>query len=237
MFVLNGVAFVFGLLFSIPVIGRLIREGWDLLFEVVWRIVGLPELVLGLFGVERMKRLGICIIILRDQNGDPVAAEADLDSAIAAAQRIFADAANVNLVVEGIHTVSDPTPARNLDVGCNMAAWLDDLWLPGSYFEITANRVCFEGAWRRLIGWAAPVVVYVVRGVAGATDGCSLGPASDYVTIEGKDSACLAHEIAHACSLLHHGDKDNLLHPKCGGIELTRLQRALLRNSRHVALI
>ena len=236
--ILDVVGFVIGLILAIPIIGRLIREIWDFVIEIVNRIVGLPDLILCAFGVTWRKKLRICIIILRDEKNNPTATPESLKPEIEKAKSIYKDAANVELIVQGINTVSDPTPNRNLDVGCGVSGWWEDLWLPGSYYEFIANRMCFDGIARRITGWAAPVVVFAVRSVTGTTAGCSLGPFSDYVTIEGPNPICLAHEIGHACSLPHlSSDKQNLMHPTCGGTKLKKWQKCVLRNSRHVTFL
>lgn len=233
--ILDAIGLILGLIFSIPIIGRLIREIWDALVEIFWRIASIPGLLLDALGVDITKRLRVCVIILSDEDG-PVAAPVSLDPSIQQAIRIYRDAANVELIVEHIHTVKGEAPDRNLDVGCDAEAWWEDLWVEGSFFEFTANRVCFDGAGRRLVGFAAPVVVFVVRSVSGAA-GCSLGLFSDYVTVEGPDATCFAHEIGHACGLWHHGDRTNLLNGICGGTQLEGWQRALVRSSRHVTYI
>lgn len=236
--VLDAAGLLIGLILAIPIIGRLIREIWDGLIELGNRILGLPDLILCIFGVRWTKKFRVCIIILRDEKGGPTATDASLQPAIQAAERIFRDAANVQLIVDGIHTIPSPSPSRNLDVGCDATGWWEDLWLPGSYFEVTGNTQCFESIAQRLTGWAAPVVVFAVRSVAGTTAGCSLGPFSDYVTIEGPNPVCLAHELGHACSLPHRSsDRDNLMHPTCGGTKLKKWQVCVIRNSRHVTFL
>ena len=233
--ILDAIGLIVGLVFSIPIIGRLIRQIWDILVEIVWRIASIPGLILDLIGIDLRKRLRVCIIILSDDEG-PLATDTSLDPAIRQAVQIYRDEANVSFIVEAIHTMRNAAPDRNLDVACNAEAWWEDLWIEGSYFEFTANQLCFDGAGRRLIGFAAPVVVFVLRSVKGAA-GCSLGPFSDYVTIEGPNGVCLAHEVGHACSLWHVGDATNLMNPTCGRTQLRGWQRALVRSSRHVTYI
>ena len=236
--ILDVIGFVVGLIFAIPIIGRLIREIWDILIEFGNRILGIPDLILCIFGVNWAKKLRICVIILRDGKGNRTATPESLQKEIEKAKVIYKNTANVELIVEGIHTVEGSSPSRNLDVGCNAEGWWEDLWLAGSYYEVTANTKCFDGAARRLTGWAAPVIVFAVRSVTGTTAGCSLGPFSDYVTIEGPNPICLAHEIGHACSLPHlSSDRENLMHPTCGGTKLRKWQRCVVRNSRHVTFL
>ncbi len=88
-----------------------------------------------------------------------------------------------------------------------------------------------------LIGYGAPVTVFVVRSISDK-NGCSLGLLTDYVTIEAKavlrTRGLMAHEIAHACGLLHSQDTTNLMFPTGPGTEISRFQTAVFRNSRHV---
>jgi hypothetical protein len=236
--IIDVIGFVVGLILAIPIIGRLIREIWDIIIEILNRIAGIPDLILCIFGVNWTKKLRICIIILRDEKNTPTATPESLEAEIIKAQEIYKQAANIQLIVEGIHTVDNATPSRNLDVGCGVNGWLEDLWLVGSYFEWLANTKCFDSIAQRLTGWAAPVVVFAVRSVTGTTAGCSLGPFSDYVTIEGPNPICLAHEIGHACSLPHYNsNKENLMNPTCGGSKLKKWQRCIVRNSRHVTFL
>lgn len=236
-FIVDLIGFVVGLIFAIPIIGRLIRQIWDIIIEIIHRIIKFPDLLLCFMGVKWRKRLRICIIILRDEKA-PTATEAGLQPDINRAIDIFNDAANIELIVDGIHTVKNPSPGYALDVGCGATGWWEDLWLPGSYFEWISNTLCFDGVGRRFTGWAAPVMIICVREVEGSTAGCSLGAFSDYVTIEGGNPICLAHELGHACGLLHRDDdRDNLMHPICGGTKLTKWQRCIIRNSRHVSYL
>ena len=79
------------------------------------------------------------------------------------------------------------------------------------------------------------VAVKSVEG--GKLAGCSLGPLTDYVTVRADQPVCLAHELGHACSLLHTQAAANLMNPTCGGVHLSRWQVAVLRASRHVTYL
>ncbi|RMD95013.1 MAG: hypothetical protein D6813_01125 [Calditrichaeota bacterium] len=234
---LDIIGLFLGLIFSIPLIGRLIKELWNLISEVANRILGVLDLILCIFGVSWTKKLRICIIILRDEKNTPTSTPEKLKPEIKKAQEIYRNAANIHLIVEGIYTVDNASPSSNLDVGCGFNGWIEDLGLVGSYYERVANSKCFDSNSQRLTGWAAPVIVFAVRSVTGTAAGCSLGPFSDYVTIEGANPECLAHEIGHACTLPHNSEKNNLMNPTCGGTKLNKLQKCILRNSRHVTFI
>jgi len=234
--IIDLVGFLIGLVFAIPGLGRLLREIWDFIVEAVNRIIGVIDLIGCAFGINWEKRLRICVIILRDEKGNEVGSEDAIKIAIDNAKKIYKEEANVKLMVNGIFSVDKPSPSYSLDVHCNAGAWGDDLGLAGSYFEFNSNFYCFDGIANRLTGYAAPVVVFVVRDVIDKS-GCSMGPVTDYVTVEGKNPVCLAHEIGHACSLWHHSNRGNLMHSACGGTNLKKWQKCILRNSRHVTYL
>ncbi|MEE9453880.1 MAG: hypothetical protein V3V13_05795 [Paracoccaceae bacterium] len=235
--VLIPIAVLIELILLIPIIGRLIDILINIIAEIIWRIVGIFDAILDAIGITLLKNLRVCVIILRDEKGTPLATEADLQPAIDSAKAIFLDAANVKLSVERVHTLAKPAPTYALDVSCGGAALGEDLWLTGSYFDLQSALHCLTGAVSRLLGYGAQITVFVIRDIPGNTAGCSLGPLSDYVTVEGARGICFAHELAHACGLWHHGPASNLANGTCGGTDLKWWQRVIVRNSRHVTYL
>lgn len=232
--ILVPIGFLIELLLSIPIIGRLIDELLNVVTEIFWRLVGLGDAILSAIGITPLKKMRICIIILRDETGQPVATEAALQADITAAQTIFRDEANIEMVVEDIHTVEGSSPKYALDVGCNADAWGQDLWLPGTYFQASAVWYCPKGAISRINGYGNQIVVFCIRSIPGNTAGCALGPLTDYLTVEGGDPICLAHEISHKLGLWHCCPGTNLANGTCGGTQLEWWQRAIVRNSKYV---
>jgi hypothetical protein len=207
--------------------GSILREG-------VSRVLGLPELVASLAGWRRAKKLRVRVVILRDEQEQPVVEDADLRDALEEAQRVLRIEAGVFVVPAGgrfVDVADAAAPATALDSPCtDSGLWRTDLGAAGRYFR--ARRL------RGRFGRGAPLTVFVVRDVVGKC-GCSLGPLGDYITIDpsgvhSPTRRILAHELGHSCGLRHIGDEENLMRPRGPGERLTRWQRAVLRSSRHV---
>lgn len=235
--VLSIIAVIIALVLAIPFIGRLISELLNIVTEVVSRVVnGVLDFGLGVFGLDLVKSMRVGVIILKDEEGNAVANESDLEDAFERARKIYKDAANIELVLEGIHTVGNSSPNNALEVTCDISSWGTDLGTAGSYFEWQSLRF-WNSRLSRIIGLSSPIIVFAIRKIDPVTtQGCSLGPATDYVLIEGGRPVCFAHELGHACGLIlpmHHPDSDNLNNATCGGTKLEPWQRTIVRTSRH----
>ncbi len=213
----------------------LLWEIFNLLKEVVNRLLKLPEFLLTLVGVRFGKRLRLRVVVLRDERGLPLASDAEVRPAYEEAQRILARMAGVAVEPAGWRVVTAPhaAPKAALDVRCTDGAWRDDLGQAGAFFR-SLMATTMAGT---LTGYGQPVTVFIVRSMT-THNGCSLGAAADYVTVEAKSlrtaRRLLAHEVAHACGLWHTKRPNNLMLPKGPGEEMTHLQAAVLRSSRHV---
>ena len=235
--VLGAIGLIIGLILAIPFIGRIISEILNFVTEIIWRVVNLIlDFVLGIFGLDLVKYLRVGVVILRDEKGNAVASESDLDVAFQNAKVIYKNAANMELVLEEIHTVGNPSPSNALQMTCDISSWGTDLGTAGSYFEWQSLRFWTSGI-SRIIGLSSPIIVFAIRQIdPSSTQGCSLGPVTDYVLIEGGDPICFAHELGHACGLIlpmHHPDSDNLNNATCGGTKLKSWQRLIVRTSSH----
>lgn len=238
---LNFIAIFVSIIARIPLLGRFIRELWGVITEFWWRWFGFLGTIADAFGWEWNKRLRINVAILSNAKG-PVATEADLTPFIDEARTIYAEF-HIKLIVEDVRILEEPAPEYALKVGCDGGAVSDNYWLAGSWFETHANEYSsgYQGGGRRLIGYGGPITVFVVEDVEGKA-GCSLGPLSEYVTIEGtvgtRTPKCLAHELGHACGYIGHAENsNNLMYSSCGGTRLTKWQRMVIRSSRHVTYI
>lgn len=208
---------------------------FNILKEIFNRIIKLPELILTLMGVRFNKKLRLRIVVLRDERGLPLIRNEDVLPAFEEARRILARTAGVVVEPAGWQVVTAPhaAPRAALDVHCTDGAWQDDLREAGAFYR---NLMATTAA-GTLIGYGSPVTVFVVRSIS-THNGCSLGVAADYVTVEAKTlkntRRLLLHEVAHACGLWHSRHPENLMVPKGPGEELAGWQAAILRTSRHV---
>jgi len=203
------------------------------------RVLGLLELATNAAGVQPFKQLRVRVVVLRDEQGQPLCVLDEITKSWEEAQRIFSQQAHVRLIAARPLSliVPEPSPTAALNVHCDDGAWQEDLDLAGDYFR----RNCAQTRSGKWTGYGAPVTVFIVRDISNK-GGCSLGPLSNYVTLEAgmlnrARHRLLAHEVAHACGLWHSANKENLMFPKGPGDILTRWQTIVLRNSRHVTIV
>lgn len=217
------------------VVKAVVRVVVRVVVEVVNRVIGLFDLLLGFLNWPR-KKLRCHIAILRDETGQALVAPGDLDLAVQYATRVFSDRFNVDFRAYGkpmVQILDGPAPTAALEVKCDSGALGEEFGEAGEYFAA------------HLAGWNAipvsihfPITVFVVRDVDGK-QGCSLGPLTDYVTVDlagVKTDSLMAHEIGHACGLWHLDDSGNLMFADSArGDNVRWWQKNLFRSSRHVS--
>lgn len=211
-----------------------VRQVVRVVVEVVNRLtVGIFDQLFGFAGWPR-KKLRLQVIILADASG-PVVPTSDLQAPLDFITRVFDERFDVKVVPFGhtfVQAMKDPAPDGALDYECSGAAWYDEFGTVGDFFA------------KHLAGWNAipvgvrfPVTVYVTRNVEG-TQGCSLGPLTDYVVIDLEGVATpslMAHEVLHACGIWHSRTRTNFAyHPSDRGEGAKWFQKNMLRASRHV---
>jgi hypothetical protein len=217
-------------------------EVFNIIKETLNRLIKLPELALTLVGLRFTKKLRLRIVVLRDERGLPLLRNEEALPAFEEARRVLARTAGVAVEPAGWRVVTAPhaAPQAALDVHCTdgvrQGAWRDDLSAAGAFYRsLMASTTAGT-----LLGYGAPVTVFIVRSIS-THNGCSLGAAADYVTVEAKtvrnSRRLLVHEVAHACGLWHSQRPNNLMIPKGPGEELTTWQAAVLRASRHVTYL
>lgn len=262
--VLDVIGFAAGIIFSIPYFGRFLQQLWNWYLTIFWFAFSFVDFILSLLGLMPEKRMKIRVIIQRDEAGNPIATSQEIFGSIQYAIDTFKSQANVRLLPLGpfqyssafrspptasddyIVTDSTASGPDELDVKCeDNAAGLADLGFVGSFYQQLMNRDCFWGDGRSLLGYGAPVAAIAVRRFLDRDLGCSPGgPAVNYVLVDFSPAdnvadplhfSTLAHELGHACNLVHVTDENNLMiHQAPHPPQLNRGQVALLRASRHV---
>ncbi|SRR6266571_5573474 len=250
----DAIGFVVGLVFSVPVLGRFLNELLDLVYTVLYFILSLGDFVLTLIGVTFEKRMKLCVIIQRDEKGNPITDSSAVDPYVQFAINAYKRQANIRVLPDALFVYasafdgpphasdayidvdSGNSSSTTLDVRCEGVVWARDLTTSGSAFNWMMIRDCFWGNGRRLLGYGAPIAAIAVRKFTDGDEGCALGWAADYVTVDfSGDSSTLAHEMGHACNLWHVSDPSNLMiHQAPHPAKLTRFQAAMVRASRHV---
>lgn len=241
-FVLDAIGFIVELMLSIPIIGGIIRTILNWVTEIVWRLVGLIDFLASLAGIRPRKKMYFGVIV-PSVDGAPIVPDADIQRQVDAAIAFYESTCNINLILTGICHTSVSPPDEGVTVGCDAGGFFHDWWLAGSYFEFAATTCKFTDSFRRVIGLGAEIIVFIVRDVTPAnTNGCSFASTHNYVVIEAKptDQAfAAAHEIGHACWLLHDDDTQNLMNPVTppANPTLTNLQIAVVRWSKHCVYV
>ena len=212
-----------GIKASIRIITRVIAETVHRLviniFDTLFGFLNWPE-----------KKLRVKIYILQGPQANPVFSPVDLDTAIEYAKRSFKKNFNTRLLPHKnnqpfTEVLQKKAPYEALYTKGGISALVEEFKVAGSFFA------------SNLTGLFYPVTAFVVLDIDHAS-GCSLGPLTDYVTLDpggAKNPSTLAHEIAHACGLWHIRSKSNLLWRTFSrGDEVTWWQQNIFRSSRHV---
>lgn len=237
---LDVVGFVWGLILSIPVLGGLLRTVINWLLEIGWRIIGIGDFILSLLGVRPRKKMYFSIIVPSSGHG-PLMSEAALQPWIDTTIEIFDRTCNIDLRYTGICNAAVRPRGGEIVLGCNVGGFFRDWLLLGAWFEFVANICKQESNWRRRVGYGGEIIVFIVHDYSSNSLGCSMGFTHDYVTVKqapGPHNDTLAHEISHACGLLHRNTdgRNNLMDPgprRTAQPDLTNWQSAVVRSSRH----
>lgn len=199
--VVSAAGFIWGLLTSIPGLGRILSMIADVIQTIVNLLLSVPDIVLTLLGIMPEKKLRLGVIVLKSADGQFVVSDELLHRAVQCAINVFRDEVNVRVIpiryaqyqtpwAAGARASRDylfyddaPSSDRLLDVCCGGCAWGQDLGTVGADFNAKMIRHTFWGNGRRLLGYGSPIVAFTVRTFQGGKHGCSLGPLSDWVTV------------------------------------------------------
>ena len=251
----NFIAALVDLVFCIPFLGRLLKWLWNSVITFFHFLIGLVEFGLWKLGYRPEKKFRVGFLILCDEEGKPLVETEKVIPAVKKAQQIY-EQAHIQIIPAypvpkklpesgvlpeaelWVRTMPTKAAKRILEVDCNFPAFIQDFGLPGYNYQSLILTNFFESGIRRITGYGSPVTVMIVRNI-GKFAGCSIGWFSDYVTVKYRHLFTTAHELGHACNLLHREDENNLMHPRSGRQEqiiLTNWQIAMIRSSRHVTL-
>lgn len=216
------------------IVGVLVQL-FNLLKELVHRLLKIPEFLLCLLGVQPPKTLKLRVVILRDEKGLPLAREEKVLQAVYETIRIFANGAGVEIVPSGWLAVTAPhaAPKAALEIS---DPWLDDMGEAGAFYRSLMARTAAGTA----VGYGSPVTIFLVRRAAGKT-GASLGPLTDYAVLEAttieRNRYLLAQQIGRVCGLSSSKARTNVMFSTEPGDQLSRWQAAVFRTSRHVTYL
>ncbi len=219
--IFSAVAFIIELIQMIPILGTLIRWIINGITFIIHVLISIPDAILGFIGIRPEKKLRVCTVILKDENGIAIATPDEVVPLLQLAANIYKRDSNVRLIpsrpfkydtgfsgadivdtgwitIDGSN--SDPD---TLDVPCDPSnEWL----LGGTKFQFKSSTLCFFGSWRRVLGYGAPVTCFIIRSVTGSAIGCSLF-ITDYITADRQSvdtsPRTIAHELGHSCMLWH----------------------------------
>jgi hypothetical protein len=178
-FVLDVIGFIVDLILSIPVIGGILRTILTWVTEIIWRLVGLIDFLASLVGIRPRKKMYVGVIV-PSVDGTPIVPDADTRQ-VDAAIDFYDRTCNINLIFSGICHTDVAPPADGLTVGCDAGGFFSDWWLAGSYFELASATCTFKDSFRRVIGFGAEIIVFIVRDVTPtSTNGCSFSSTHNY---------------------------------------------------------
>ena len=238
--VLDIAGLIVSLILSIPILGGIIRTVLNWVTEVGWRLVGGVDFLGSLVGIRPRKKMyfGVIIPVL---NGAPIATQAQLQPQVDQAISLYGSLCNINLRFTGFCIFNNEPPEGPLTVGCDGGGFFADWWLSGSYFEFATAGCKFEDSWRRIVGYGAELIVFVVNNVlpdssSSSTVGCSFAGTHNYVVVEATAGPNVAaHELGHACLLGHDDSTSNLMFASniVAAPTLSTWQISVVRGSRH----
>ena len=211
----------------LPVAGGILRLLHDATAELFWRAIRLPWLVASLCGFEARKTLRLRFIVLtagrsRNLTAAPVADEQRIRPAFEAAKAAMRDRHGIDFLLAGIATAPLLSPAASQFPQRGARAVAADCGWVGSYYQLATLVRGRRGSFRRMIGYGAPLTVFVARHAQEGTPRVGVLAARDYIVLPENHLASLPQAISQACGSGPGGSSGSA----------SRLARSWVQNSR-----
>jgi hypothetical protein len=221
----------------VRVVKAVVRVVVRIVLEIIHRVI---NFVGAIIAWSREKKLRVHVVILHGANQAPLITEQQAQASINRAAAVLKSAFNVKVIGFGkppYTTLKEEAPNGALNTECTF--WGNLKLEGGEASEFYASHLA---GWNVVpVSFTYPITVFVVdhvRNDGNEWRGCSAGFLVDYVVLTPtgmNDATTLAHEIGHACSLLHRDNKNNLMnHSFNRGTDATGWQKFWFRTSRHV---
>ena len=166
---------------------------------IVTIIISIPAWLLCLIGLKIPTHIRICIKVITDDEGRSKVTDAAIESSIALMRRVYA-MCDIAVQIDGVERIAAP----------------DMLVTPDSWTGIFSQwHVWFS---THACGCCNQVTVFFVDQITGGSDGLTFW-GDNWVRVDASansDPTIMAHEVGHACSLWHVGDKNDLMFPDSG---------------------
>jgi hypothetical protein len=210
---------------------------------VVMGVINVFDLLLGFLNWPPKKLTLHIIVLSKLTDAQRKQVGTDLQASIKEAERILRDRFNVKIrpyAADYVEWYDGTVPTEALNPSCCGATpFWQEFGIRGEFY---ANHTA---GWNGIpISMRWPVTVFIVDTMQ-CKQGCSLGPAADYVVVthaglnavgELLPNSLMAHEVGHACNLPHAGSSQPYLMwgPRDRGDQVHGWQKNLFRSSRHV---
>jgi hypothetical protein len=211
--------------------------------SVVRRIIKVLDLIGSLLGIQPRKRMMLRMLILKDERGQPVVDQKEVERWVDVAKSVLRDRCNIDLIPPRL---SDETARKNVEAGLPTAfsfvAVLEPIPPVGALSVPAEASSAWNGEldyFMRLAAadFAKPTVNgFVIRSVSNGGGGFAWGMITDiFVADPASKSTVIPHETGHLCWLFHRNSANNLMTPDRADMDskLTRWQVSVIRSSKY----
>ncbi len=193
--------------------------------DILGRLFGIVGFFLDLIGIRFKKKLRLKYFILLDERGTPLVPQESVVENFNITKRIFDEQADIEIIQAGILEVGG-APAGALDVAGPVEGFFENWSAVGTYFNMLAGIGPFTRELSviivRTLGWdhtgRAQSFIFPAANFVMVTKARihSANPDTGEILVP-PATATTAHEIGHACGLIHRKPKENLMHDIPGG--------------------